>query len=122
MLAACSLVNLTTWEQARPALREVMWRHTIRSLAQADPSTLEEVLRPLGLWRIRSKRLVKMARAWLRERPKTYNDVMGFPGCGRYAADSWAIFMEHRYDIEPNDGKLNWFLEARAGNDAKHAV
>ncbi len=111
MLVACSLVNLTTWEQARPALREMMDRHTIRSLAEADPSTLHGVLRPLGLWHVRSERLVKMARAWLRERPKTYNDVMRFPGCGKYAADSWAIFREHRYDVEPKDGKLNWYLD-----------
>ena len=116
MLVACSLVNLTTWEQARQALREIMRRHTIRSLASADPSTLEDVLRPLGLWRIRSERLGKMARAWLQERPRTYNDVMKLPGCGKYAADSWAIFMEHRHDVRPTDGKLSWYL-ARAGGE-----
>ncbi|KKK75781.1 hypothetical protein LCGC14_2870280 [marine sediment metagenome] len=33
------------------------------------------------------------------------------PGCGKYAADSWAIFMEGRLDVEPNDGKLNWYLD-----------
>lgn len=115
MLVACSLVNLTTWEQARPALREVMRRHTIRSLAEADPASLEDVLRPLGLWRTRAKRLPLMASAWLRRRPACAKDVYEMPGCGRYAADSWAIFLDGRTDVRPDDGKLTWYMERMDG-------
>ncbi len=111
MLVACSLVNQTTWEQARSALDEIMRRHTIRSLARARPRQLHRVLKPLGLWRRRAIALPRMADAWLLGRPKCYDDVLAMPGCGKYAADSWAIFMEGRLDVEPNDGKLNWYID-----------
>jgi endonuclease III len=111
MLVACSLVNMTTYEQARPALRSIMSRHTIRSLAAADPASLEDDLRPLGLWRVRARRLPLMASAWLRDRPRRAKDVLSLPGCGRYAHDSWAIFLDGRTDVEPDDGKLNWYME-----------
>jgi len=52
-----------------------------------------------------------MAKAWLQGRPTCYDDVLKFPGCGKYAADSWAIFVEGRTDVEPSDGKLNWYLD-----------
>jgi endonuclease III len=110
MLVACHLVNLTTWEQASPALWRIR-RLGIRRLAVADPSSLEDWLRPLGLWRRRSITLPRMADAWLRGRPRVYDDVLRMPGCGKYAGDSWAIFVEGRTDVEPSDGKLNWYLD-----------
>ena len=56
-------------------------------LAGAEPEDLHDALRPLGLWRRRSIILPRFARAWLRRRPVTYDDVMRLPGCGKYAAD-----------------------------------
>ena len=111
MLLACQLVNQTTWLQAGPAHRELMRWHTIRSLAAERPDTLHDLLRPLGLWRRRAIILPRMADAWLRRRPRTYDDVLALPGCGKYAADSWAIFVEGRTDVEPSDGKLNWYMD-----------
>jgi hypothetical protein len=39
------------------------------------------------------------------------------PGCGKYAADSWAVFVEGRTDVEPDDGKLNWYIDRRRQDD-----
>lgn len=114
MLVACQLVNLTTWRQAEPAFRMILARHlTPGSLAAVDPASLERPLRPLGLWRRRSVMLPRFASAWLLGPPSTYDDVLAMPGCGRYAADSWAIFVEGRTDVRPDDGKLEWYLEER---------
>jgi len=110
MLVACSLVNLTTWEQAEPAFRRLRTLG-VEGLAAADPSSLHDLLRPLGLWRRRSVGLVRLAQAWLRSRPTCAKDVERLPSCGKYAADSWAIFVEGRTDVEPTDGKLGWYLE-----------
>ncbi len=111
MLLACQLVNLTTWEQARPVHRWIMSHFMIVDLADAEPDMLHEVLRPLGLWRRRAIIIPRFASAWLHGRPRTYDDVLRLPGCGKYAADSWAIFVTGRSDVEPNDGKLNWYLD-----------
>lgn len=119
MLVACQLVNQTTWEQARPAflwLRRTTGGSILR-VALAEPEQLHCALRPLGLWRQRSIVIPRFARAWLQGRPGTYDEVMGMPGCGKYAADSWAIFVEGRLDVEPADGKLNWYIDRMRRHD-----
>lgn len=83
---------------------------TPERLALAEPEDLHDLLRPLGLWRQRSSSLVKMAQSWYHPQPETADDVRKLPGCGKYAADSWAIFIENRVDVDPRDGKLNWYL------------
>lgn len=110
MLVACSLVNLTTWQQARPAMDLILARYpTPEALAAAEPEDLHEVLRPLGLWRRRAVSLVRLARRWLTVDPTSVK-IHELPGCGKYAADSWAIFVEGRTDVDPTDGKLLWYL------------
>lgn len=105
MLVACQLVNLTTWEQARPALRSIMRRYTIRDLAKARPRELHMILRPLGLWRRRADILPRMARHWLE-----YRSLDDMVGVGQYARHSWEIFMEGRRPRGVRDGKLRWYL------------
>jgi len=113
MLVACSLVNLTTWTAARPSLDWLRARYVVpRVLAAADPADLHDAMRPLGLWRRRSISLVRLAQAWVLRPPHTAQEVLKLPGCGRYAADSWAIFIEGLApDVLPTDGKLQWYLQ-----------
>lgn len=115
MLVACILVNRCTWEVAEPVHRRLRVLFTIRSLAAIadDPDALRflaSVVRPLGFQNVRSRKIAALAAAWLRRRPRTAEDVLRLPGCGRYAADSWAIFVDGRTDVRPTDGKLNWHL------------
>jgi endonuclease III len=123
MLVACSLVNLTTWQQAEPALEALRqgWP-THEALARAQPEDLHPVLRPLGLFRRRAISLVGMAQGWLRDSgPRGTMDVYRLPGCGKYAADSWAIFIEGRTDVQPTDGKLLWYLsQLRSSKDDRN--
>ncbi len=112
MLVACCLVNLTTWQQARPALEQLLSTYpTPYDLSLAKPEDLHETLQPLGLWRRRAISLVRLANEWLlRPEPRSIMDIYRLPGCGKYAADSWAIFVEGRTDVDPTDGKLSWYL------------
>ncbi|TAL43460.1 MAG: hypothetical protein EPN91_06340 [Salinibacterium sp.] len=120
MLVACQLVNRTQWETAE----DVFWRIRARypdpgRLARADLRTLGPMVARLGLRRRRSRNLRAMALAvaaspvalkrWSREQ------VAGLPGCGKYASDSWSIFVERRLDVRPDDGKLNWYMERMRG-------
>jgi endonuclease III len=82
-----------------------------RVLAAADPSSLHDALRPLGLWRRRSATLVKFAQAWVLHPPQTAQELRLMPGCGNYACDSWSIFVEGKTDLSVSDGKLLWFLQ-----------
>lgn len=112
MLVACQLVNLTTWEQARPALGWLRRRYVRPAvLAAARPDDLHDALRPLGLWRRRATILVRFANAWVSSPPTDAKSVLKLPGCGRYASDTWAIFMDRRLDVKVTDSKLLWHLE-----------
>lgn len=112
MLVACSLVNLTTWAQARPAFAALQTLYPgPEYLARAVPEDMHPFMRPLGLWRRRTETLIRFARAWVEQgTPADAAAVLKRPGCGQYASDSWAIFVEGRTDVDPTDGKLGWYL------------
>lgn len=115
MLVACQLVNLTTWKAAKPVFEAIKVRYSIPELAVAPMEDIECLLKPLGLYRRRARSLTIMAHQWLSMsyRPVTRQDVLKLCGCGKYASDSWAIFIEKDYLVQPNDGALNWYLERR---------
>jgi len=120
MLVACSLVNRTTWGKARVVHSRLKLRYrTAGGLAAAAPEDLHDALRPLGLWRQRSRSLVALARSFCDRRPRTAGEVARLPGCGKYAADSWAIFIEGRTDVRPDDGKLGWYMRRRSCTSTK---
>lgn len=116
MLVACVLVNRAAWEQAEPVHRRLarLWP-TPERLGRATTVKLAFVLRELGFQNVRAARLKAMARAWRARRPRTSRDVEALPGCGRYASDSWAMFVEGRTDVRPTDGKLLWHLQQTRG-------
>lgn len=112
MLVACCLVNRATWEVAEPVLKEIKRRwpsvHAVGFVA--TPEELAEVIRPLGFQNGRASSINTMARQYWFRRPRTAADVLKLRGCGKYAADSWAIFVDGNLTVEPSDGKLNWYL------------
>jgi methyl-CpG-binding domain protein 4 len=111
MLVACRLVNRAPWEVAEGVLLRLRRRWpSPRRLAAADADALLDLLRPLGLQGGRTRDLRRLAAAWRARRPATRADVLALPGCGPYAADSWALFVEGRRDVSPSDGKLLWWL------------
>jgi len=113
MLVSCSLVNLTTWRQAEAPFEKMreMSGGDPAWFSQVDDATLNDILRPLGLWRRRSGLLRRMAAAWVESPPETHEDVLDLPGCGKYASDSWAIFVEGIKGVEPRDHLLNLYVE-----------
>lgn len=80
-------------------------------LAEAPLSELETLLRPLGLWHRRSRSLLAFARQWIVAVPLTSYDVLRLPGCGRYAADSWSIFIENKIVKHPSDRYLAAYVD-----------
>lgn len=122
MLVACCLANRTGWHaQAKAAFLLVRGRWpTPSELARSRVTELQAALRPLGLWRARCRSLRLLARAWHEgHRPACADDVYAFPGCGRYASDAWAIFVEGRTDVEVTDGWLLRYLEQRREFDGR---
>jgi len=106
----CILLNRTHRRQVRPLLPELFRRYpSPLAMARSGPE-LEELIRPLGLWRQRADGLRRFCRDWRAHRP-----LEQCHGIGRYALESHAIFQLGRYDFEPEDRELRAYVEARRG-------
>ena len=78
---------------------------------QETRENIEELIRPLGLWRNRAKEIKNIA-SWLVENgtPKTRDEVLSIKGAGGYVADSYSIFVLEDFSVSPKDEKLKAYL------------
>ena len=110
LLLACILLNQTSRAQVDPVLARLLDRFPdAPTLAGADATHVEEMLRPLGLHRRRARTLLDLSAAFLKG---TWRRAEELPGIGQYAADAYAIFCEGRWrETEPQDHALRWYTE-----------
>ncbi|KAK7463723.1 hypothetical protein VKT23_005660 [Stygiomarasmius scandens] len=116
LLVAVTLLNKTTGKVAIPIFWELDQRWpTPWALSTADSTELANLLHTLGTYTIRSKRLIELALAYLKDPPNKYDarpsrptlaspikvskrikypatPVSHLPGTGPYALDSYRIF------------------------------
>jgi len=112
MLVACVLVNRTKWKQAEPVFEKLRAKYvTSENLAKEKPANLFDVVKILGFGNSRAISLPRMAQDYIRIDPIYSDEIPRLHGCGKYAADSWAIFVEGRRDVEPTDVELKGWLE-----------
>lgn len=76
-------------------------------------STVEDVIniiKPLGMYNIREKRLRRMSEDYL-----TWNkqDALALYGIGKYGNDSYEIFFKQNYNVKPTDKELVRYLNDR---------
>jgi methyl-CpG-binding domain protein 4 len=108
LLVACVMLNLTSIRQVRPVIKLFFQKYPdAEACSMADLGELADMLKPLGLYNRRAATLVKLSIAFL----KSWKDITDLPGVGKYAADSWKMFVEGRLDVEPSDSKLQKYLD-----------
>jgi len=115
LLVGCVLCNRTKWSQAEPVFEEIRHRWpTPRVLAEANEGDLMLIVKPIG-FQNRVVKIIQLAATWTYakiHRIRITTETVGkLPGCGRYAQDSYAIFIEGRKDIEPEDLKLREYMK-----------
>lgn len=109
MLVCCILLNQTSNLQVRKILPDLFnLIPTPEVCIQTDPSFIVEIIRTTGFYNIKAKRIQDMSKSWIDK--KGIDDL---PGIGRYAKDSWEIFVNKNLDIKPTDKKLSAFLGGR---------
>lgn len=113
VLVTSLCLKRTRRSQAQPVVDALLDRYpTPAALRRADRDDLEELLRPLGLWRTRTEELERVAGHLAEEgSPETREEVLGWHGVGKYVADSYAIFVLGDPSVEPDDGALRRHLE-----------
>ena len=78
------------------------------SFLRASEQEIKDVIWPLGMVNVRTKRLVRMTEDYL-----TWDgvDATMLYGIGKYGSDSYQIFFKRNYNVEPTDKELRRYLE-----------
>lgn len=113
MLVACILVNRSRWKPAAENVFAVLRKKfpTPGDLAMADLTVIENIIYPLGFQAIRSKNLKGFSKEFTTNPPQNSDEVYTMSGCGEYAADSWAVFIEGDLHRKVSDEKLKAYLK-----------
>lgn len=92
-LTIAVLLSAQTTDAAVNKVTPVLWERypTVEALASANVSDVEEILRPIGFFRVKAGNCIKCAQMVLSEYggevPQTYEDLERLPGVGRKTAN-----------------------------------
>ena len=78
-----------------------------RSLLNSTREQVIDIIKPLGMYNIREKRLRGMSRDYLTWDKQNANILYGI---GKYGSDSYEIFFKQNYSVEPTDKELIRYL------------
>ncbi|KAM6062062.1 methyl-CpG-binding domain protein 4, partial [Chlamydotis macqueenii] len=116
LLIATIFLNKTSGKMAIPVLWEFLKKYPSPEITRtADWKEMSELLKPLGLYELRAKTIVKFSDEYLSKRWKYPIELHGI---GKYGNDSYRIFCVNEWkEVQPQDHKLNvyhaWLWENR---------
>ena len=107
MMVGCILLNQTTRKQV-DGVRSVLFDmySTPEEMSKAREDVLSDIIAPLGLQNRRARTLKMFSKDWLLD----WDDVSELYGIGKYAKDSWQIFVEGDLTVNPTDKVLLEYL------------
>lgn len=103
------MLNQTGRKPVKRVLPEFLKRWpTPESVAKARIVDIEDVVAPLGMKRVRARRIYRMSIDYL-----TWDgeDATMLYGIGKYGSDSYEIFFKRNYSVQPTDKELKRYLE-----------
>ncbi|XP_048212263.1 methyl-CpG-binding domain protein 4 isoform X2 [Perognathus longimembris pacificus] len=106
LLIATIFLNRTSGKMAIPVLWKFLEKYPSADVARAaDWRDLSELLRPLGLYDLRAKTIIKFSDEYL---TKQWKYPIELHGIGKYGNDSYRIFCVNEWkQVHPEDHKLN---------------
>ncbi|XP_078065433.1 methyl-CpG-binding domain protein 4 [Mustelus asterias] len=106
LLIATILLNKTSGKKAIPVLWSLLERYPSAEVARvADWKEVAELLKPLGLYKLRAKAITKFSDEFL---TKQWRYPIELHGIGKYGNDSYRIFCVKDWkEVQPQDHKLN---------------
>ena len=110
-MVAVICLNQTYRKQVKEILPRLFYRWpTPEKMMKAPLNRLQRLIKPLGMWRVRSKRIKQMSKEFLSWDGK---DAAALYGIGRYGSDSYRIFFKNQYNIRVTDKELKKYLKQR---------
>ncbi|XP_063267438.1 methyl-CpG-binding domain protein 4 [Prinia subflava] len=116
LLIATIFLNKTSGKMAIPVLWEFLKKYPSPEVARAaDWKEMSELLKPLGLYELRAKTIIRFSGEYL---SKAWRYPIELHGIGKYGNDSYRIFCVNEWkEVQPEDHKLNvyhtWLWENR---------
>ena len=108
LLCACILLNQSTAKSVWKILPEFLDRYPDgERLLMAPHEEVADLLRPTGLYNVKTKRLRSMTEKYL---TGGWTEPEDLPGVGRYAADSYNMFFRGRIVEDVEDKELKNYL------------
>ena len=103
------MLNQTGRKPVKTVLPEFLERWpTPERLLRSRIIDIEEVIQPLGMFRVRAKRIYQMSIDFLTWDGK---DAKMLHGIGKYGSDSYEIFFKNNLAVEPTDKELIRYLK-----------
>ena len=110
------MLNQTGRKPVKTVLPEFLERWpTPEALLESDPSEVQAVIKPLGMYVVREHRIRRMSYDYLTWDQK---DATMLYGIGKYGSDSYEIFFKGNYTVEPTDKELKRYLKEEVFNVA----
>ena len=102
-------LNQSHRKPVKRVLPQLLKRYpTPDKLLKGRHSTLEKILAPCGLNKLKAKRIRLMSQDYL---TWDKNDAKKLYGIGKYGSDSYEIFFKHNYTVDPTDKELRRYLD-----------
>ena len=102
------MLNQTGRKPVKIVLPEFLERWpTPEALLRSRIIDIEELIKPLGMYRVRAKRIYKMSIDFLSWNGDDASDLYGI---GKYGSDSYEIFWKNNLSVQPTDKELLRYL------------
>lgn len=109
IMVCCILLNQTTNQQVRKVLDSLFdLIPNPETCVSVDLSKISEIIKPTGFYNIKAARIQKLSQKWI----EGFEDPRELPGVGKYAMESWDIFVNKKTDFTPSDKKLKMYLDS----------
>ena len=106
-------LNLTYRKHVKIILPRLFTRYpSPHAYLRGKLKTQQEILRPLGMWEVRSKRIRKMTEEYLKWDGKDASDLHGI---GKYGSDSYQIFFMNNIPPDVQDKELRKYIDNLVG-------
>jgi len=108
MLIGCIMLNQTSNKNVRQVIYSFFdrWPNP-QTVLNANPNEIREHIRPLGFYNMRTDRIIRFCREYIN---KTFTKASELHGIGKYADDSYEIFIKGNLKVEPTDKILIRYL------------
>jgi methyl-CpG-binding domain protein 4 len=108
MLVGCIMLNQTHNRQVRRVIYDFFEAYpSPQSITEESIPDIAEKLRPLGFYNRRANTIYRFSQEYIN---KEYKHISELYGIGKYASDSYEIFINDNNNVDPTDKILNAYL------------